>query len=780
MIRATIVLIFLSLASATISAAAAQTAAARTTPQSVNGVVLDPSGAAVQDAEVTVTAASGQQTQTHTDHTGSFSVGAEGTPPFTATVVVRGFAPAVEAGVAGGRHLTVTLTPATVQEHVDVVSHARPTSVASTGTKTATPLLDVPQTIDVIGARILREQAATSMGDALKNVAGVHQNLGEGRRDQFLIRGFSALNDTLLDGTRDDAPYYRDIATVERIEVLKGPAAALFGRGSSGGVINRILKAPSQAGPIAEASASVGTLGTRRMTADVGRSLSETVSFRTAAAAEDSTTFRDDYFVKRATVVPSLLWTRKATTALAQVEFLTDRRLPDRGIPAVNGRPAEVRIGQTYGYAADDFIDTSVVSGNVRLERRLDGGWLVRQVVRFGSYDTSFSNTAPSGAALSGGAWRVSRQQYNAEQSQQNLFSQSEALVAARAGGIEHLLLAGVELGAQHRDTRRFNGTAPGVSLFDPVLTPPVYSTAAATNNSFNGSTSAVYAQDQASLGRRWKALVGVRLDRYAQSLDDRRVEDVDLTRTDVNWSPRAGLVFQPARHTSLYTSVSRSFQPSGEGLSLAVNAAELKPESSRNLEAGLKSELFDSRATITVSVFKLDRTNIKTTDPVDPTKLVLVGRQRTSGTEVAFEGQLLSRLRGQVGYAFLDAAVLQSNTVTSGVRIEGNTPGLVPRHSGSLWLHYLATSRLSLAGGLTSSGRRYVANDNLVTLPGFTRADAAVTYRTGNVELAVNARNLVTGRNLFDTRYYETAGSNFQIYPGTPRDVVLTVRVSR
>ena len=775
MLRSFLAVILFSLGSVSSSPAAPLSAQAQSpAPVTVAGVVLDPTGAAVPAAEVTITSSSGQQVQAHTDATGAFSVRANGTGPFTATVVVRGFSPAVEADVDGGRPLTVTLTPATVQEHVEVTSPSRPATVASTGTKTSTPLLDVPQAIDVVGARVLREQAATSLGDALRNVAGVHANLGEGRRDQFLIRGFSAQNDTLLDGTRDDAPYYRDVATVDRIEVLKGPAAALFGRGSSGGVINRILKAPSQGRPIAEVSASAGSLGTRRVTADVARPLSEAFSFRTAAAAEHSTSFRDDYFLDRVTAVPSLLWSGKASTALAQVEFLSDRRLPDRGIPSVSGRPADVRIGQGYGYAADDFIDTTVVSGHVRVERRLDRGWLVRQVVRFGAYETSFSNTAPSGSTLTAGTWRVSRQQYNADSSQRNLFSQSEALVAARGAGIDHLLLAGIELGAQRRNTMRFNGTAASVSLIDPVLTAPAYSSVAATNNRFDGVTAAVYAQDQASLGRRWKALVGLRGDRYAQSLDDRRADNVDLSRTDVNWSPRAGLVFQPTPHTSLYTSVSRSFQPSGEGLSLAVNAAELKPESSRNLEAGLKSELFGDRATITVSVFTLDRTNIKTTDPVDPTKLVLVGRQRTTGSEIAFEGQLLPRLRAQAGYAYLNAKVLQSNTVTSGVRIEGNTPGLVPRHSGSAWLHYSATSRLSLAGGVTASGLRYVANDNLVELPRFGRTDAAVTYRTGTVEFAVNARNL------FDTRYYETAGSNFQIYPGTPRDLVVTVRFSR
>ncbi|HUR34118.1 MAG TPA: TonB-dependent siderophore receptor [Vicinamibacterales bacterium] len=752
----------------------AQAAAPSRAPLVVAGVVLDPSGAAVPAAEVTVTDVSGGRVVTLADALGRFALDAPGRAPFVVTVVMKGFAPAVEAGVDGVHDLTVTLSPAVVEERVEVVSSMRSASATSTATRTSTPLLQVPQTINIVPASLLREQAALSMADAIRNVAGVNANLGEGRRDQFLIRGFSAQNDTLLDGTRDDAPYYRDVATVERIEVLKGPAAALFGRGSSGGVINRVLKAPRVDQPIADASLAIGSLGTKRFTGDVGATNGGSLSFRAAAAAEDSTSFRDEYFLRRVTIAPSVLWNGGSTTVLAQLEVLDDHRVPDRGIPSVAGRAADVRRGQTYGFAAEDFVDTSVISGSVRLERRQANGWLLRQVVRLGSYDTSFSNTAPSGATLTAGAWRVSRQQYNAEQAQQNLFSQSEVLASTRFAGVDHLLLAGLEFGEQRRSTIRFNGSAAAVDLVDPVLTRPIYSSIAATYNQFGGTTLALYTQDQLSLGTRWKALVGVRGDRYAQVLDDRRPDDVDLARTDVNWSPRAGVVFQPSRATAIYSTVSRSFQPSGEGLSLAVNAAELKPEASRNLEAGAKADLFGQRASATLSVFQLDRTNIKTTDPIDPTRLVLVGHQRTVGAEIAFEGRLSARLRAQAGYALLDAAILRSNTVTSGVNVEGNRPGLVPRHSGHLWLHYLLTSRLSLAGGVTASGLRYTANDNLVQLPGFTRTDAALTYRARRVELALNVRNLL------DAKYQETATSNFQIFPGTPRDILLTVRVAR
>ena len=196
----------------------------------IAGVVLDPSGGAIPGAEVTITNSSGGRTVLTTDATGRFGTAPFGSGPFTVAVVVHGFAPAIEADVKPSVPLTVRVTPAGIEEHVDVVSAMRPATVTSTATRTSTPLLQVPQTINVVGAAVLQDQAVTSLSDALRNVPGVNTSLGEGRRDQFLIRGFSAQNDTLLDGTRDDAPYYRDVSTVERIEVVKGPAAALFGK----------------------------------------------------------------------------------------------------------------------------------------------------------------------------------------------------------------------------------------------------------------------------------------------------------------------------------------------------------------------------------------------------------------------------------------------------------------------------------------------------------------------------------------------------------------------
>jgi catecholate siderophore receptor len=192
-----------------------------------------------------------------------------------------------------------------------------------------------------------------------------------------------------------------------------------------------------------------------------------------------------------------------------------------------------------------------------------------------------------------------------------------------------------------------------------------------------------------------------------------------------------------------------------------------------RNIEGGAKRSWAGGRVTTTASIFRLDRTNIKTTDPLDPTRLVLVGRQRSDGFELALDGALTPRWFMHASFANLDATILRSNSVLSGVPIEGNRPGLTPRQSGSLWTTMDITPRLTMGGGIAAMGDRFTSNDNLVRLPAHARVDAVASYRVGRYTLSLNVQNLC------DARYYESAGGNFQIYPGAPRHALLTARYS-
>jgi catecholate siderophore receptor len=309
------------------------------------------------------------------------------------------------------------------------------------------------------------------------------------------------------------------------------------------------------------------------------------------------------------------------------------------------------------------------------------------------------------------------------------------------------------------------------VSVIDPVLTSPVYATTPASDNAFTGQYVGAYVQDQIAIGARWRALVGGRFDYNDQRLDDRLPANVDLGRVDQAVSPRAGVVFRARPNTSLYASVSRSFQPSGDGLSLAVNNQELEPERTTSYETGMKTELFRHRLTVTTSIFRLDRTNVKTRDPLDPNKLVLVGRQRSQGVEIAAAGSILPGWNVSGGLTFLDPTILRSNDVSSGVPVQGNRIGNVAARSGSFWTTYTIAQGFTFGGGLFVLGDWFASNDNLVRIDGYARLDAMAGYRIGQYEVQVNVRNLL------DEDYYESAHSNNNIMPAAGRNGLVTVR---
>ncbi|MBI2682734.1 MAG: TonB-dependent siderophore receptor [Acidobacteriales bacterium] len=744
------------------------------TPQelvTLEGTVADQTKAVVSGAKVHLLDAKGKTLRsTTTDEAGHFRIDNVASGAYQLRVDFRGLASQTQQiVVANGKAIVASfeLATATVTESVTVTAEAiYSESQATTATKTNIPLRDVPQAVTVVNNEMIRSQAATSMQDVLRNVPAVSPHLGEGRRDQVLIRGFSANNDQYVDGVRDDAPYYRDLSGLERIEVMKGPAAALYGRGSAGGVINRVTKKPEFEMPtLFEIATSFGSYGAKRTSLDLDKGFTgQDLAFRLTGAWEDSATFRQGSFLDRYNLAPAVLWKPgDRTQVLVQFEYLFDHRLPDRGIPSFQGKPADVDLHTYYGYPQDDFLRNRVNAQSLSAEHRFQR-FTLRNNFRHTTYDNLFSSTQPNGIAANG---TVRRQQYDVKSGQENYFNQTELLSKAATFGVQHELLFGLEYGAQSRGTLRFNGVASNVDLVDPVLTQPVYSSSPATNNTFQGTVAGVYVQDQITFSPKWKATVGTRYDHYRQRLDDRNPSNVDLRRIDRAWSPRAGVVYQPTLWSAIYVSISRSFQPSGDGLSLAVNNEQLKPETTTNLEAGTKLDFFGSRLSTTLSVFRLNRSNVKTVDPNDSTKLVLSGQQRTNGVEISFSGSPLRRLEIFGGYAYLDSRVVKANDLTKGKRI-----GLVAPHSMNLWSTYSFANGFGFGGGVTYNDFRYAANDNAVRLPGYTRVDATVYYRKARYDVALNLRNIG------NVRYIESANNNNQILPGAPVNGLLTVRL--
>jgi catecholate siderophore receptor len=751
----------------------ALTAPALPAPQeliTIEGSVMDETKAVVPGARVVLQNRAGAIVRsTNSDPVGHFRLEDVPTGKYLLRVDLKGFESRTqEITVADGKAIAaeVQLDLAEVSESVLVTADAMYSETqAVTATKMNVPLLDVPQSVTVVNNQLLRAQAANSMQDALRNVPAVSVQLGEGRRDQVLIRGFSALNDQYVDGVRDDSPYYRDLSGVERIEVLKGPAAVLYGRGSGGGIVNRVLKKPELEQPLLfEIGTTFGSYGQKRVTSDLGASFfNGKVAARLTGAYEDANGFRHSYWLDRNNVSPSVLWKPGENTQFTfSLDHSYDSRLPDRGVPSRFGVPADVDIHTYYGYPQSDFLRNKVNSQGAGFEHKF-ARWTLRNNFRYTDYDNLFFNTFPNGLSANGS---VLRGQYNAAAKQDNFFNQTEAIGSGKFLGLAHIALLGFEYGQQDRYTFRVNGTAPNVALFDPILTAPQQGTAPATFNAFSGTVAGVYFNDQITIRPKWKASIGLRFDRYEQELNDRTAANRDLGRTDHAVSPRFGLVYQPTSWSSIYGSYSRSFQPSGEGLSLAVNNQQLKPEVSENFEVGSKFDLLNKRASMTFAVFRLNRSNVKTIDPNDVTKLVLTGAQRTNGFEWSFAGSVLRGWDVFGGYAYLDSHIIKANDATLGKQIAAVAP-----NAFNLWSTYAFKSGFGFGTGVIYNDDRFAGNDNLVRLPQFTRVDATVFWKRPKYDVAVNLRNIG------NVNYYESAQSNNQILPGAPVNGSVTMR---
>lgn len=770
----------------------------------IYGVVEDAGGAVIPQTRIRLVRETGLMILAVADDSGAFHINLPA-GHYRLSAVSAGFQQKEEAvDLAPGvqTHLLITLK---IQGKVESVTVTAETGYAATVETTATrvpmPMLDVPQSVYTVTQQALRDRDAESLKDAVAAVPGVEPVLGEGRRDQFAIRGFSAGSDLYLDGVRDDAQYYRDLSNTDRVEVVEGPAAVLYGRGSSGGLINRVTKKPRMEGLQGELSFTGGSYGDKRVEGDLEQTwLGGKLGGRVTGAGESSGSQRHYFYMNRYAFAPILRWKpSNKTDVYGQIERLRDERLPDRGVAAVTGPRGEVPIGNYYGYAIGesaaphDFIHESAVDETLSIRHEFDGGWHAHNILRHAGDLIDWSTTYLNEMTINGkivygasvaprgvGPQRqrnlafaspsspenpvISRGQYNASQVQRNLFDEAELWRSGHFLGLGHLLLVGAEYGRQTMDRVQFTGTAPSISLYNPAPDlAPAFAAKPSTNNRFFGQTAAVYTQDLIQLAAKWKLLAGVRFDSYKQYLDNRLPDSANLGRIDNDWSPRAGLLYQPASWSTLYFSYSRNFDPSGESLNLAANAAQLAPEKTQNFEGGAKFLNLGQRLLTTVSVYRLDRDNIKTINPQNPSELIEVGEQRTDGASLSFQGSPTEHWTVLGGYAWQDARIIHSNSSTNGVPLEGRRPLDVPVNSGSLWSIYRFANGFGAGGGLVSRGDSFAANDNLVPLPGYTRLDATMFYHWQHFEADAHLDNLT------NTRYYDSSHSDLELYPGAP-----------
>ncbi len=642
-------------------------------------------------------------------------------------------------------------------------------------TRTDTALLDVPQSVVVVTDKLIADQAMTSLTDTFRYMPGIGTAQGEGNRDTPVLRGISSTADFFVDGIRDDVQYIRDVYNLERAEALKGPNALVFGRGGSGGVINRVTR-QADGHDHRAASLQFGTDARKRGTVDYGIGFGQANGgLRLNAMHEDSEGHRDGFRLKRHGINPAFgIDLGAASRVHLSYERFHDERVADRGVPSLDGRPVDVDPSTFFGNPDASPVEATVDAFDAVLDHEFSGGARLRNHLRYADYDKFYQNVFPS--ALDPATRMVTLSAYNNATTRRNLFNQTDLVWQAQTGAVRHTLLAGAEFGRQVTDNFRMSGYFPTganrVPLADPttVVVPDFRQSATDADNHGVARVAALYLQDQLDLGDHWQLVAGVRYDRFRADLRNNRTDEA-FRSSDGMLSPRAGVVYKPVAALSLYASYSEAFQPrAGEQLaSLNADNAALEPESFRSREVGAKWDIRpDLQAGI--AAYRLDRGNVAIVDPADTARMLLVDGQRAQGVELSLAGRITDAWQLMGGYAWQTGEV---TTTQPGGALAGNHLAQLPRHSASLWNRYDFNSTFGVGLGIIHRGAFFAHVDNQVTVPGFTRFDAALFWTLNpSTQLQLNIENLG------NTRYFTSAHSNTNIMPGAPRSAWLSVNL--
>jgi catecholate siderophore receptor len=639
---------------------------------------------------------------------------------------------------------------------------------ASSATRTDTPLRDVPQAVSVITDDLIEDQGMRSMADVVTYVPGVSMGQGEGHRDAPTLRGNSTTADFYVDGVRDDVQYYRDLYNAERIEVLKGPNAMIFGRGGGGGVINRVT-AWADWTSARELALTAGSYDQRRASIDLGGAPSESLALRLNAFYEDTGSYRDHVELERFGANPTASLRLAPDTELrAGYEHFSDDRTVDRGVPSQNGRPYAGSRSAFFGNPELSYAETTVDLVNVTLTHAFSPNFSLRNHTLYADYDKFYQNVHANSPV--NGAGDVTLQAYASGTERQNIFNQTDLIWDFTTGAIGHRLLTGVEFGAQRSDNTRVPNAAGGiVNIANPTTFAPVaFSPVLQTDNHVDVNLAAVFVQDQIRFSDQLQIVAGLRFDRFDLDFDDRRPANADFSRVDETVSPRLGVIYRPHEPLTLYASYSVSFLPqSGDQFSsLSATSSTLDPEEFENIELGLRWDVSDDLA-FTAALYRLDRTNTTAIDPIS-SLTVLTGAQRSEGLELSLVGAISESWDIIAGYAYQDARISRTTSAAPA----GRAAPLTPEHAFSLWNHIQLTPRFGFGLGVIHQGESFASISNAVTLPAFTRVDAALYLAlTDNAELQLNVENLA------DETYWATAHNDDNITPASPTAARLTLR---
>ena len=644
---------------------------------------------------------------------------------------------------------------------------------ASSTLKTDVELRDTPASVQVIPRQVIEDQGATTTRDVLRNASGVNfAQSGGNRIDTFIIRGFDSDGNTFRNGFRDGLFATRsstELANIERVEILKGPASILFGRSEPSGIINFVTKQPLREASY-EVTLTAGSFDFYRPTIDFTGPLTENgkLAYRLNASYESANSFRDGVETDVFFIAPTLDWEISDNTSLSlEFSYLKNTQPIDRGLVVLSDDEVPDIPLSTFLGNPDIRTDIEETRTELYFNHRFNDNLSLRTLLR---YATATEENGGSTSNITGESeddrFFSVVETALIPQTYETFIIQNDLTAKFNTGSLEHTLLFGVEYftGINTGSPEERFGTIDifNASAYESPDTPfELVADIEFTNESFS-----VFLQDQIAILDNLQLVIGGRFDTVDSEFDF----DGDITDVSNNaFTPRVGIVYQPIEPVSLYASFSQSFSPSR--FSVSADGEAFDPEEGTAFEVGVKGEIIKDKLISSLALFDITQTNVVTEDPDDPNFSVATGEQNSQGIELDIQGEILPGWNIIAGYAYIDAKVTEDNT-----DIVGNRLFNAPENNFNLWTTYTlqkgSLEGLGFGAGIFSVGERAGDLDNSFFVDGFTRVDAAISYERENYRAAVNFRNI------FNIDYIEGADDRQEVYPGAPFEVLGTVSV--
>ena len=654
----------------------------------------------------------------------------------------------------------------------------------SNSIKTPTPIIDVPQSLSIFTADQITERGITSVGQMIDYTPGVNNSQGEGHRDSIVFRGNRSTADFYIDGNRDDVQYYRALYNVEQVEILRGPNALLFGRGGTGGILNRVSKKAQVGEQFNAYKASLNTFGGFNLELDSNIDTGDTSSIRINAMYESVENHRDFYDGERYGFNPTAhLELSDDTTVDLSYEYINHQRFIDRGIPTgSDGRPVEALKDVVFADPENNYHELEAHIYRANLAHQFTDSIKGNFSAFYADYDKAYANFYASGYDQNTNV--VELDGYIDNTVRDNLILSSNMVAEFQTESFGHTLIVGADFIQTNSDQNRFNpvfSTTMDDREFFVANRPISLNGFAGVNASGESFTTgftdlnddtrvgldvfSLYIQDEIEISEHLDIIIGARFDSFDIEVLNANPSAIETrSRKDEQVSPRAGIIYKPQENVSIYASYSESFLPrSGEQFAnINGNNNQLDPDTFANQEIGIKWDFADGLS-LTAALFENEQSSPQVADN-DPATLDVIDSE-ISGFELQLAGQVTDAWSVSFNYSNLDGEIVDRNGGT------GRSPREVPESNISIWNTYQISDVMGLGLGATYQDESFINNSNTATLPSYTRVDASAYYDVSDaMRIQLNVENLT------DELYYPNAHSTHQATVAAPLNARLSI----